>query len=448
MTMGVSRCFGACLTFALAAGIGTPSPAALSLALPGICEGAAQDSFRPETDGAVQSVALLIEEDALSGVFGARLLGAMHAANPGNAIVSPLGVGAVLAMVAPGAQRPVRSAIGAVLGAGNESADAATAAVDPGLEAIPQPAGLLACQLAALGNAELVDERIDLQFANGAFGDPRLDVYPAFATVLRDSFGARVERLDFSDPGSVDRINAWVSEATAGAIPQVISELEPDDVLVLANALRFRGDWSQSFDPEKTAPAAFHPNPDATVEVPTMHAEEMSARYREGDGFQAMALPYGEGSFEFVVVLPATGTEPGVVLERLASEPAWLGGEGFRSARGSLSIPKLSLELEASLLPALRSLGLASAIDDPQAFAGIASPAPVLSRVLHRAMLEIDEQGTEAAAATAAVMTTRSAEIEEETFVMRVDRPFALAVRYRPTGAVLFLAWVADPASR
>ena len=446
MKTGVSRWIGACFSFALAAGAGTPSPAAVYLGLPSICDGAAQDSFHPETDGALQGVALLIEEDALSGAFGARLLGAMQEANPGNALVSPLGVGAVIAMVAPGARRSVRLAIGTVLGTGGGSAESGAAAEDPGLEA--DPAGLLACQLAALANAERVDQRIELQYANGAFGDRRLDVFPAFSTVLRDRFGARVERLDFGAPGTVDRINAWVSEATAGAIPQVISELEPDDVLVLANALRFRGDWSESFDPGETAPAPFHPTPDTTVEVPTMNAEGLSARYREGDGFQAVALPYGDGSFEFVVVLPAAGTDPGESLRHLAREPAWLGGEGFRGARGSLSLPKLSLESEVSLLPALRSLGLAAALDDPQAFAGIASPAPILSRVLHRAMLEVDEKGTEAAAATAAVMTTRSVELDVESFEMRVDRPFAAAVRYRPTGSVLFLSWVANPAER
>ncbi len=448
MKTGFSRCFGACFAFAMAAGAATPSPAALSVALPSICEGAAQESVRPAKDDAPHSVALLIEEDALSGAFGARLLGAMREADPGNALVSPLGIGAVLAMVAPGARKPVRSAIGTVLGTGSGSADTGAAAESPGREAVPEPdpAGLFACQLAALANAVLVDERIELQYANGTFGDQRLDVFPAFATVLRDRFGARMERLDFSDPGTVDRINAWVSEATAGAIPQVISELEPNDVLVLANALRFRGDWSRNFDPEQTAPAPFHPNPDTTVEVATMHADELPARYREGDGFQAVALPYGEGSFEFVVVLPAAGTEPENVLRRLALEPAWLGGKGFRIARGSLSLPKLDLESEASLLPALRSLGLAAALDDPQAFAGIAVPAPILSQVLHRARLTVDERGTEAAAATAAVMTARSASLEPESFAMRVDRPFALAVRYRPTGAVLFLAWVANPA--
>ena len=177
-----------------------------------------------------------------------------------------------------------------------------------------------------------------------------------------------------------------------------------------------------------------------------MHADDLPARYREDEDFQAVALPYGGGRFEFVAVLPRAGLEAPEALHRLAADPSWLGGRGFRRSRGALALPRLALDAEASLLPALRALGLGDALDDPRAFAGIAAPPPKLSRVLHRTMLVLDERGTEAAAATAAVMTTRTAIVEEErTFEMRVDRPFALAVRHRGTGAVLFTAWVDDP---
>ena len=118
----------------------------------------------------------------------------------------------------------------------------------------------------------------------------------------------------------------------------------------------------------------------------------------------------------------------------------------FHNGRGALALPRLALDVEASLLPALRALGLGALLDDPQAFAGIASPAPKLSRVLHRTMLVLDEEGTEAAAATATLMLAPASIVEEErSFVMRVDRPFALAVRHRGAGAVLFTAWVDDP---
>ena len=133
-----------------------------------------------------------------------------------------------------------------------------------------------------------------------------------------------------------------------------------------------------------------------------MRAEGLSARYREDADFQAVTLPYGGGEFALVVVLPRTGLESAGALQALASDPSWLGGSGFRRSRGYLSLPRVTLNGEASLLPVLRALGLAAALEDGDAFAGIAAPPPALSRVVHRTMLKLDEQGTEAAAATAA----------------------------------------------
>ena len=458
------RLAAAWLVIAVASGGGTPAAGALTVDLPRVCEGQPRDSVL--SDKAALVVSLLSAADNLSGRFGIRLIEALSDERPGNTLVSPLGIGAVLAMVSPGATKPVRRAIAELIGAGGgepgigegesgvagsggsgESGNAAGG--DPaGDSADTDPARMLACQLAALPNAEaVVDDAVEVRFASGAFADRRLDLFPSFAAVLGERFGARVERLDFADESAVARINAWVSEATRDAIPVLVSELEPDDVLVLANAVHFRGEWTHRFDPERTAPARFRLRSGTSVEVPTMHATELQARYREDEGVQAIALPYGSGGFELVAVLPRAGVERVEALRRLASDPTWLGGRGFRRTRGSLSLPRLNLATEASLLPALRALGLGSAIDDAQAFAGIAAPAPMLSRVLHRTMLVLDERGTEAAAATAAVMTTRAAVVEPEPFEMRVDRPFALAVRYRPTGAVLFAAWIENPAS-
>ena len=429
-----------------------PSP----IWLPKVCQGqAGRTTEVPLGDGEDSNfVELLTEPDPLSGAFGARLLGAIVGDDSDNALVSPLGVGAVLAMLAQGATKPMRGAVGEVLEAGGgsgerEEGEAVTSASEEdepgGAAPDDHPARALACQLAALPNAVWVDEQVEVQVANAVFAEQGLDVFPSFTTALRETFGAPVERLDFADAEAVERVNMWVRETTDGAIPELVSKLEPDDVLVLANAVRFRGEWAQEFDAQRTEPAPFHLQSGDAVEVPTMHADELRARYREDAGMQAIAVPYGQGEFELVVALPSAGTEPGKALRGLASDAGWLGTEGFRSGRGSLALPRLSLGTEVSLLPALRALGLEQALADRQGFAGIAAPAPMLSRVLQRTMLELDERGTEAAAATAAVMTTRTL-IQPIAFEMRVDRPFALAVRYRPTGAVLFAAWVANPA--
>ena len=358
-----------------------------------------------------------------TGRFGAELLAVASKDGSRNALVSPLGIRSVLAMLSQGATAAVRHSVDEMTG---ESAEA------PGRE--------LALALADA----LADGEVQLQVGNGAFADIRLDLFPGFAGVLEDRFGARVERLDFTSADAVARINAWVAGATRQAIPSVISHLEPDDALVLANAIHFRGHWARRFDPEQTAPADFQLASGDNVKVATMQTDGLRARYREDTDFQAVLVPYGAGAFSLAVVLPRREVEPYEAMRRLVAEPAWLGGSGFLPARGSLALPKLTLDAQASLLPALRALGLEAALDDPTAFAGIAAPAPRLSRVLHRTMMAVDEQGAEASAASAAVMTTRSA-IEETVFDLRVDRPFIVAVRHRGTGALLFAAWVADP---
>ena len=416
---------------AIACGLGTPAWAETTGVKP---QGQAHDEpdCPPSSSTACPCPASAFDADADagSGRFGVELLAAVSGEGRTNALVSPLGIGAVLAMLSQGAVEPVRRSIREMLGGGSGGA----------------PAHPLPCRLAAVLAAAGEDPGVKLNIANAAFADRRLDLFPSFSAVLEDRFDAQVERLDFADSGAVPRINAWVARETDGAIPSLVSRLEPDAALVLANAMHFHGEWTRPFDPALTVPLPFHPHAGAAVEVATMRAEGLSARYREDADFQAVTLPYGGAEFALVVVLPRAGLESAGALQALASDPSWLGGSGFRRSRGYLSLPRVTLNGEASLLPVLRALGLAAALEDGDAFAGIAAPPPALSRVVHRTMLRLDEQGTEAAAATAAVMTTRAAVMEDEGFEMQVDRPFVLAVRHLGTGAILFAAWVADPA--
>lgn len=301
------------------------------------------------------------------------------------------------------------------------------------------------CALVAIRADASRSDEVDLRVVNAAYLDLALDLYPSFSAVLEDRFGARIERLDFADPSTPARINAWVAEETDGAIPILVSSLAPDDVLLLANAVHFRGKWSQPFDPAHTAPLPFDLHDGTTIEVETMQAFDLSVPYREDERFQAVSLPYGSGEFELVLVLPRLGIAPAAALHALRSDPAWLGGEGFRGEHGALALPRVTLREDASLLPVLSGLGLQSALEDSDSFGGVAYPPPTLNRVVHRTMLDLDEKGTEAAAATAAVFTTRAAVPDGAGFEMRVDRPFALAVRHAGSESLLFAAWVADP---
>ena len=449
---------GAVIVFTFA--VATPAAAAV---FGGKRPQAAPD--RPDCAPSAAVVCLCPASDAAAsfGRFGVELLGAVSGEGRTNALVSPFGVGTVLAMLAQGATEPVRQSISEMLAdatgypasdaaaAGGSGGDAAgagdsPAAPDPIRMAGSGPADNSACRLTEVLGAAGEDEGVDLRIANAVFADRRLDLFPSFSAVLGDRFGARTERIDFADEGAVERINAWVARETEEAIRLLVSHLEPDDALVLANAMHFRGAWTRQFDAARTAPLPFHVEPGKVVDVPTMRADDLRARYRDNGDFRAVVLPYGGGDFAAVVVLPREGLAPAAALRKLAADPSWLRGSGFRRTSGYLALPRVTLHGEASLLPTLRDLGLATAIDDAEAFAGIAAPAPVLSRVAHRALLVLDEQGTEAAAATAAIMTTRAAIPQDDGFEMIVDRPFALALRHRGTGAILFAAWVADPA--
>ena len=372
-------------------------------------------------------------EELSAECFGVQLLAAVSGEGQSNALISPMGVGTVLDMAAQGATASVRTAIREMLGAGSTVLESG--------DRDPQSAYGLAAVLAAADQ----DAGVELHAVNAAFANRHLDIYPSFSATLGARYDAPMQRLDFADSGAVETINAWAAQATGGAVPRLLASLEPDDALVLANALHFDGEWAQPFDPAQTAPLPFHLASGDAVDVPTMQADDLPARYREDASFQAVLLPYGNGAFALAVVLPGSEMAPADTMHELAADPSWLGGAGFLPARGSLALPRVTLESEAYLLPVLRELGLAPALEDEHAFAGIAAPAPMLSRVAQSTRLVLDEEGTEAAAATAAVMTTRSGVLDEDRFDMRVDRPFALALRHRGTGALLFTAWVANP---
>ena len=431
------RLLAAAWSAAIACGVVLPVSAAVVAPAGQAAEAAQPTCARDSVEGCACA--------ADGGRFSVDLLGIVSDGGRANALISPLGIRMVLAMLAQGAREPVRREIRALLQGGLES-DAEAVAVATGAAGGGSSHASLSCRLAAVRASAGADDGVALHIASAAFMDKRLDVFPSFAAVLEDRFGARAERMDFEAADAVERINGWTAGETGGAIPELIRSLDPGDALLLVNALHFQGKWSDSFDPDATVPLPFHPHAGGAVDVDTMRAVELPARFRESGSFQAVAIPYGAGGFEAVIVLPGADWEPGRALRALASDPSWFGEAGFRAMRGSLALPRLSLDEEASVLPALRELGFRSYENHPDSFGGIAAPPPLLGRVIHRTVLLLEERGTEAAATTAAVLAERSLPVEKDWFEMRVDRPFAFAVRHRSTGALLFLAWVAHPA--
>ena len=270
-----------------------------------------------------------------------------------------------------------------------------------------------------------------------------------FTKITKDHYGAGVELLDFSkspDPSRIT-INNWVSSKTNDKIKDLIPAgvITGDTRLVLTNAIWFKGKWATAFDKSATKDEPFA-TPSGSKKVPTMHAT-MAARYGETKDATIAELPYlskdADRQLSMVIVLPKDKDG----LSKLEADPkldAWAAALGH--AKVTLSLPRFKTTQELSLNDTLKAMGMPDAFDGSKAnFKGINDTMPLwISKVIHKAFVGVNEEGTEAAASTAVVITTESAAVEvEKTF--KVDRPFAFFIRDRKTGSVLFLGRINDP---
>jgi len=274
------------------------------------------------------------------------------------------------------------------------------------------------------------EEGVVLALAQAVWVDERREV-------LAD-LGIDVRKVDFGDPGAPARVNAWAAEHTRGMIPQVIDAFPRDEVFALADAIYFDGAWTEPFDPDETGPRPFTRPDGAAVEVPTMHADGRFD-YFEDDDVQAVRLPYGNaGDLCFVAVIAREGVEPPTITD-------W---DMLQTSRrtGSIALPKFRARSGLELSDALTALGLGPAFTEGRDFDGLFSGGEpkALGRVLHSALVDVDERGTRAAAVT--VVTVIATAYRPETpFALHFDRPFLWAIEDRRTGTLLFLGIVTDP---
>jgi serpin B len=299
---------------------------------------------------------------------------------------------------------------------------------------------------------------MELRVANRVFGRVGLELEAAYTRAAAEQFAAPVELLDFGGQAEAcrTRVNRWVEEQTNGRIRDLLPppSVHAATLLVLANALYFRAAWAHPFSTWSTRPAGFQLASGETVQVAMMN-ETMTVRTAETADARILEVPYGESGFAFFVVLPRMRDGlPGVEAHL---RDGWIDGWYRRLAwsRTALSLPKFRVESPESLPLAgpLRSLGMVDAFDPGAAdFTGIAAPwrglRLVFEEVFHKVFVEVDEQGTEAAAATAFVAIPGAAPRAEPPPVpFVVDHPFLFLIGHAATGAVLFVGRVTHPKS-
>ncbi|MCX8014731.1 MAG: serpin family protein, partial [candidate division WOR-3 bacterium] len=268
-----------------------------------------------------------------------------------------------------------------------------------------------------------------------------------FVNTNKKYYNAQLTVLDFANPKSTDIINQWVSKATDNKIRKIIEAIGEDVVVFIINAIYFKGIWHNKFDKNQTAEQIFYTLDGEEKKQPMMR-QKGTYNYLENDKFQAVSLPYTNHERSMYIFLPKKDSNIKEFLQKLSFENWQRWQSAFRLHKGNITIPKFRLEYEKSLKPALSAIGMAIAFDDNRAnFTKMASTQVkgniFIGDVKHKTYLEVNEQGTEAAAVTAVQIEVKAAPIDE--FTMIVDRPFFYAIVDNQTEAILFMGVVTEP---
>jgi len=361
--------------------------------------------------------------------FGLEVFSSLAAARPEeNVFISPLSIALVLQMTAHGSAGETWNAMAATM---NLS----------GFPQVELPSGNLALRDQLLK----ADKKVRLDIANSLWLRKGTKLQKQFTTDCRRCYEAPVTLLDFRRPDAVTPINDWVAKNTGGRIKQAVSQLTPEEILVLVNAIYFKGTWTEAFDPKLTANRKFYLV--SGGEERLMMNREGKFSYKEDDALQAVALPYGDGRLNMYIFLPRD--RDGLAKLVAATKPGDFAGlfAGFAERKGAVALPRFKLEFEASLNKVLKQLGMDAAFVASADFSRMVVPpnTAAISDVLHKTFVEVNEEGTEAAAVTAVKVMTTSMPRPGERFSLVCDHPFLCAIRDDVTGSVLFLGAIFDP---
>ncbi len=290
---------------------------------------------------------------------------------------------------------------------------------------------------------------LQLLIANSLWCNPSIRVDPEYVARVQQIYDAEVREVNFAAPDAVAEINAWVKEKTASKIPHMTDRLDPLTLLVALNAIYFKGLWEHPFQRGLTEDRPFTTGSGRQKSLPRM-LQSGRFRYFERRDFQAVVLPYERSRIAMYVFLPARKSSLQALRGSLGAERWQEWRSQFATSLGSVGLPRFKMNYAAQLRDALATLGMDRAFDPKWAeFGGIRSgPPPVwIDQVLHRAMADVNEEGTEAAAATMTGMVAlawRPGRPEPE-FEMIVDRPFLFLIRDESSGNILFVGSVVDP---
>jgi len=289
-----------------------------------------------------------------------------------------------------------------------------------------------------------VDKRVILEIANSVWVEKHLAVKEPFMTALETWYKAEARDIDVTDPGAVDIVNGWIAEKTHDKITDMLKFLEPDLAMLLINAIYFNGKWRYQFDKDDTSDEPFYVTPSAPKDVPMMH-QTVNLKVANTNNLTVTEVPYGQGNYTMVVVLPDENVTTDEVADALTPElwQDWMEMLADNTNEVDLTMPRFKYEYKRKLNNDLIDMGMGIAFSPLADFSNISDAGLMISRVEHQTFIETNEEGTEAAAATVVVMVDSA--VDPTALKINLNSPFLYFIRETSTGTILFMGRIGDP---
>jgi serpin B len=392
--------------------------------------------FVREASGMAQTPPALTPDQAAvaqgNNAFAVDLYGQLRKQN-GNLFFSPESISTAFAMAYAGARGPTATEMAATL------------------HFTLPPDRLHPAMGALLNSLNAAHPGYQLHVADALWAEKDYTFLEDFLKLTSDDYGAGFNRVDFKGAPDATRltINQWVEQKTEDKIKDLLppGSVKTDTRLVPTNAIYFKGDWATQFSKAATQDEDFHLSATQTIKAPLMHLRTKFG-YFSGGTFQAVAIPYKSGELSMIVFLPndAAGLPALEQSFTATNVQKWLSG-GWRNNEVILTLPKFKMTSEFELADALGALGMTQAFQRGAAdFSGMTGKRDLwISAAIHEAFVDVNEEGTEAAAATGIVMRSMAMAYEPPPIVFRADHPFVFLIRDNLSGGILFMGRVSDP---
>jgi serpin B len=345
-----------------------------------------------------------------------------------NVIISPLSISSALSMTLNGANGATRDAMLSALKMNGLTPEAINNSYKD--------------LTATLLN---VDQRVLISIANSVWTEKNFVVKKPFTDILSRYYNTEAKSFDITDPLAPKQINSWIESKTNGLIKNMLEELDPYTVMLLVNAIYFKGKWSSQFDKANTTDRSFYHSDGTSGKVPMMRQTSEFKIFKASD-FTLAEFPYGQGNFVMDVIVPDEINGINNIIPSITDNnlKGWISQLTIRKT--DLSFPRFKYEYRKELKDILSDMGMTVAFTDAADFSNISDIDLLISMVLHQAFIETNEEGTEAAAATITGISTTS--VPTDPSILNIDHPFLYIIRETSTNSFLFMGRVADPQAK